>query len=149
MMQSEELTNFESNEAMIEEMSEHDEMISIHEFKEVLHGLVIEAVDKIVKRKAGFLGKLQTAKQNLITHDGEVTGRNPQQRRVDHCQCSDRLDSKGRGNCNDILANGRLWCYLERFSRCHDEKVSIQLPGLFWSHAACDVTRRLQNSPKR
>merc|ERR1719334_2280901 len=41
MMPSEELTNaHESNEAMIEEMSEHDEVISIHEFKNVLDELI-------------------------------------------------------------------------------------------------------------
>jgi len=80
MMPSEKLTNaHESNEAMIEEMSEHDEIISIHELKEVLQELVKEAVDKIVEKKAGLLGKLKTAKQNFIAHDGEATGRNPLQ----------------------------------------------------------------------
>jgi len=81
MMQSEELSNApESNEAMIEEISEHDKMISIHEFKEVLHELVKDAVDKIVMKKAGsIMGKLKTAKLNLIGHDGEATGRDPQQ----------------------------------------------------------------------
>jgi len=69
MVQSEELTNFESNEAMIEEMSAHDKMISIHAFKEVLHELVKDTVDKIVKEKLG--------------HDGEATGRDPQQRQTD------------------------------------------------------------------
>jgi len=71
----------DSVEAMIEEMSEHDEMISIsvHEFKEVLHELVKDTVDKIVMKKAGILGKLKTAKQNLIGHNGEATGRDPQQ----------------------------------------------------------------------
>jgi len=69
MIQSEELTNFESNEAMIEEMSAHDKMISIHAFKEVLHELVKDTVDKIVKEKLG--------------HDGEATGRDPQQRQTD------------------------------------------------------------------
>jgi len=83
MMQSEELIHApESNEAsMIEEISEaeHDKMISIHEFKEVLHELVKDAVDKIVMKKAGIVGKLKTAKLNLIDHDGEATGRDPQQ----------------------------------------------------------------------
>merc|ERR1719268_33880 len=80
MMQSEELTNApESNEAMTEEISEHDEMISVHEFKEVLHELVKDAVDKIVMKKVGLVGKLKTAKQNLIGHVGEATGRDPQQ----------------------------------------------------------------------
>merc|ERR1712108_22507 len=54
----------ESDEAMIEEMSEHEEMISLHEFKEVLHELVKAAVNKIVKKKAGFLESIKTAKQN-------------------------------------------------------------------------------------
>merc|ERR1719204_1038820 len=80
MMPSEEVSHApESNEAMIEEMSEHDEMISIHEFKEVLHELVKDAVDKIVMKKADIVGKLKTAKPNLIGHDGEATGRDPQQ----------------------------------------------------------------------
>merc|ERR1719300_1758176 len=77
----------DSVEAMIEEMSEHDEMISIsvHEFKEVLHELVKDAVDKIVMKKAGSVGKLKTAKQNLIGRIGEVTGRDPQQSRLQRC----------------------------------------------------------------
>merc|ERR1719259_128365 len=85
MIQSEELTNApESDEAMIEEMietmiSEHDEMISIHEFKEVIHELVKDAVDKIVMKKVGIVEKLKTAKQNLIGHVGEATSREPSQ----------------------------------------------------------------------
>ena len=80
------LTNaHESNEAMIEEISEHDEMISIHEFKEVLHELVKDAVDKIVMKKADIVGKLKTAKPNLIGHDGEATGRDPQQSSRSRC----------------------------------------------------------------
>merc|ERR1719419_808026 len=80
MMLSEELTHApESNEAMIEEVSEHDEVISVHEFKEVLHELVKDAIGKIVMKKAGIVGKLKTAKQNLIGHDGEATARDPQQ----------------------------------------------------------------------
>merc|ERR1712111_86800 len=80
MMPSEELNHApESNEAMIEEMSEDNEMISIHEFKEVLHELVKDAVDKIVMKKADIVGKLKTAEPNLIGHDGEATGRDPQQ----------------------------------------------------------------------
>merc|ERR1719342_924633 len=71
MIQSEELTNFESNEAMIEEMSEHEQMISIHEFKEVLHELVIEAVNKIVMKN------IKTAKQTLIGLDEEAIARDP------------------------------------------------------------------------
>jgi len=31
------------------------------------------AVDNIVSKKAGIVGKLKTAKQNLIGHDGETT----------------------------------------------------------------------------
>merc|ERR1719342_301843 len=72
-IQSEEVSHApESNEAMIEEISEHDEMISIHE-------LVKDAVDKIVMKKAGIVGKLKSAKFNLIDHDGEATGRDPHQ----------------------------------------------------------------------
>merc|ERR1719342_533298 len=145
MMLSEELTDTpESNKAMIDEISERDEMISIHEFKEALKELVKEAVDKIVKKKAGFLGKLKTAKQNSIAHDGEATGRDPQQfggdRFVDDCECdTTKFDRHGRGNCNSELANGRVWCYLKRFSECHDEKPSLRLRGVFWSHDACKV----------
>jgi len=72
MVQSEELTNFESNEAMIEEMSEHEQMISVHEFKEVVHELVEEAVNKIVMKN------IKTAKQNLIGLDEEAIARDPQ-----------------------------------------------------------------------
>merc|ERR1711973_1085275 len=125
MMPSEELTNApESNEAMIEEISEHDEVISVHEFKEVLHELVKDAVDKIVMKKVGIVGKLKTAKQNLIGHVGEATGRDPQQ-----------------FNCNSATLdfNGRPWCYLEHHSRnCFDAEPSVQLRGFFWSHAACN-----------
>jgi len=79
MMLSDELTNaHESNEALIEEMSEQDKVISVHEFKEVLHELVKDAIDKIVMKKAGIMGKLKTAKQNLIGQVGEATGRDPQ-----------------------------------------------------------------------
>jgi len=60
-------------------MSEHDKVISAHEFKEVLHKLVKDAVDKITMKKAGIVGKLKTAKQILIGQDGEATGRDPQQ----------------------------------------------------------------------
>jgi len=88
MMQSEELSHApESNEAMIEEMSEDDEMISIHEFKEVLHEFVKDAVDKIVMKKAGIVGKLKTAKLNSIGHDGEASGRDPQRISSSH-SCS-------------------------------------------------------------
>jgi len=132
MMQSEELTHaLESNEAMIEEVS----MI-----KEVLHELVKDAVDKIVMKKVGIVGKLKTAKQNLIGHVGEATGRNPQQF---GCECDrDARDSRGRGNCNfaTLDFNGRPWCYLEHHSRhsCFDARPSAQLRGFFWSHAACE-----------
>jgi len=84
MMPSDELTNsHESNEALIEEMSEQDKVISVHEFKEVLHELVKDAIDKIVMKKAGIMGKLKTAKQNLIGQDGEATGRDPQSHQFD------------------------------------------------------------------
>jgi len=80
MMTSKELTNaHESNEAMIEEMSEHDKVIFVHEFKEALHELVKDAVNEIVMKKAGIMGKLNTAKQNLFGQDGAATGRDPQQ----------------------------------------------------------------------
>jgi len=154
MMPSEELPNaHESNKAIIDEMSEHDEVISIHEFKEVLHELIEDAVDKIVMKKAGIVGKLKTAKQNLIADNGEATGRNPQQhdpnRNVDDCQCSNILDSRGRGNCmhNDLI-NGRPWCFLKRFSPCDDEQASFQKRGLFWSQIACDVLSNGSGSPR-
>jgi len=143
MMQNEELTNVpESNESMIEEMSEHDKVISVHEFKEALHELVKDAVDKIVMKKVGIVGKLKTAKQNLIGHDGQATARDPQNR---GCECNPNVkDSRGRGNCNRATLdfNGRRWCYLERFSRhsCFDAEPSVQLRGFFWSHAACSIT---------
>jgi len=148
MMLSEEvqLTNSQkSDESMIEEMSEHDKVISVHEFKEVLHELGKNAVNKIVMKKAGIMGKLKTAKQNLIAHNGEATGRNPQQlspnRVVDNCQCDpNKFDKKGRGNCN-TNHNGKPWCYLDRFSVCHDEKPSVQFRGIFWSQSACDMNQ--------
>jgi len=115
MMLSDELTNaHESNEALIEEMSEQDKVISVHEFKEVLHELVKDAIDKIVMKKAGIMGKLKTAKQNLIGQDGEATGRDPQSQPnqplltfedIFICWCdSSTIDSLGplntQGNCN-------------------------------------------------
>jgi len=147
MIQNEELTNVpESNESMIEEMSEHDKVISVHEFKEVLHELVKDAVDKIVTKKVGIVGKLKTAKQNLIGHDGEVTGRDPQQF---SCTCNPTaFDSRGRGNCNHLTLdfNGREWCYLEHHSRnCFDAEPSVQLRGFFWSHVACRVRVQPRN----
>jgi len=70
MMPSQEFTNApESNEAMNEDMSEHDEVISVHEFKEVLHELVQEFVEKIVVQ---IIGKFK------IVHDRETSGRDPQ-----------------------------------------------------------------------
>jgi len=138
-MISEELTNApESNEAMIEEMSEHDKVISVHEFKEVLHELIKDAVDKIVMKKAGIVGKLKTAKQNLIGHNDKASGRGPQ--KMDSCLCDPLLfDRRGRGDCNSRSRefNGRNWCFLENFSFCHDEVASRQFPGRFWSHFAC------------
>jgi len=139
LMLSEELTDApESKEAMIEEISEHDEVISVHEFKEVLHDLIKDAVDKIVMKKAGIVGKLKTAKQNLIGHNGEESSRKGHAN--DACICDfNKFDRRGRGNCNTATLdfNGVKWCYLEHFSQCFDEKPSVQLPGLFWSHAAC------------
>jgi len=138
IMQSEEL---ESNEDMTEEMSEHDEMIStltVRKFKEVLHEIVKDAVDKIVMKKSGIVGKLITAKQNLIGHNGEGTGRELQA--MDTCLCDqDLFDRRGRGDCNFRSRdfNGQNWCFLETFSFCHDEVASRQFPGRFWSHAAC------------
>merc|ERR1719286_103422 len=102
MMLTEEvqLTNaLESNESMIEEMSEHDKVISVHEFKEVLHELVKDAVDKIVMKKVGIVGKFKTAKQNLIGHDGQATARDPQQLLNDVCICQcdpNTIDQFGR-----------------------------------------------------
>jgi len=137
-----ELTNpIKSNEVMTEVMSELDEMIStlaIHKFKEVLHEIVKDAVDKIVMKKAGIVGKLITAKPNLIGHDGEVTGTEFQA--MDTCLCDqDLFDRRGRGDCNSrsLDFNGRKWCFLETFSFCHDEVASRQFPGRFWSHDAC------------
>ena len=100
------LTNaHESNEAMIKEMSEHEKVISVHEFKEVLHKLVKDAVDKIAMKKAGIVGKLKAAKQNLIGQDGEATGRDPQQlsnRCVTSRRCS--INSSGHTVCqSDII----------------------------------------------
>merc|ERR1719184_242360 len=93
MMLSEELTNVpESNEAMIEKVSEHEEMISVHEFKEVLHELVKDAVDKILMKKAGIVGKLITAKQSLLGHH---VSRESQF--MDTCLCDqDLFDRRGR-----------------------------------------------------
>jgi len=149
IMQSEELTNaIESNEVMTEEMSEHDqmipvhdEMISVHEFKEVLHKIVKDAIDKILTKKAGIVGKLITAKQNLLGHDAS---RGPQKsfapQKFGHCVCDEDLfDRRGMGDCNSRSRdfNGRKWCYLETFSFCTDDMPSRQFPGRFWSHAAC------------
>jgi len=144
IMQSEELPNaIESNKVMTEEMSEHDQMIpvhdqmiSVHEFKEVLHEIVQDAVDKILTKKAGIVGKLITAKQNLLGHDAS---RGPQLSFA-HCVCDEDLfDRRGRGDCNSRSRdfNGRKWCYLETFSLCTDDMPSRQFPGRLWSHAAC------------
>merc|ERR1719385_669099 len=135
IMPSEELTNAtESNEVMTEEMSEHDQMIpvhdgmiSVHEFKEVLHEIVQDAVDKILTKKAGIVGKLITAKQNLFGHDAS---RGPQLSFA-HCVCDqDLFDRRGRGDCNSRSRdfNGRKWCYLETFSLCTDDMPSRQFP---------------------
>jgi len=149
MMPSVEINSPEFFEAT-EEVSEHDEIISVHEFKEILHDLVKDAIDKIVMKKVGIVGKLKTAKQNLIGHVGEATGRNPQQF---GCECNrDAFDVRGRGNCNSATLdfNGRRWCYLEHFSRhsCFDATPSAQLRGFFWSHEACFNTGGGTKVPK-
>jgi len=154
MMQGEELINApESDEAMIEE-------IIVHEFKEVLNEVVNDAVGKIVMKKAGIVGKLKTAKQNLIGHDGEATARDPQQHCVHTdclrvnvgqcpvciCQCDpDTFDDLGRGNCNS-LHDGKEWCYLKEKSFCMDQKPSTQLQGRFWSRDACSLERQLDEA---
>merc|ERR1719259_1611077 len=72
MMLSEEFTNApESNKAMNEEMSEHDEIVSAHVLKQVLHELVQDAIDKIVKVDQ-IIGKFKTV------HDREASDRDPQ-----------------------------------------------------------------------
>jgi len=118
MMPGKELTNaIESNEVMIEEMSEHDEMISIHDFKEVLHEIVKDAVDKIVMKKAGIVGKLKTAKQNLIGHNGEVSGRcNLKSAHFSRYEvsshCVSRIlgaDNKGKRRSNPRWASSSPW----------------------------------------
>jgi len=74
MMPGKEFTNApESNEAMNEEMSGHkytSQYISIPEFEEVLHELVQDAVKNVVDK---------IIEKYLIRHDGEATGREPQQ----------------------------------------------------------------------
>jgi len=135
MMPSVEINSPEFFEAT-EEVSEHDEIISVHEFKEVLHDLVKDAIDKIVMKKVGIVGKLKTAKQNLIGHVGEATSRDPQQF-TNSCQCDPfTFDSRRRGNCNS-RHNGRQWCYLLPTSFCFDQQQSRQLFGRFWSWEAC------------
>jgi len=154
MMQGEELINApESDEAMIEE-------IIVHEFKEVLNEVVNDAVGKIVMKKAGIVGKLKTAKQNLIGHDGEATARDPQQLHqpcilmpftptlcpVCICQCDpEAFDDFGRGNCNS-LQDGKEWCFLKEQSFCMDQKPSNQVQGRFWSNEACAIKRQLSET---
>merc|ERR1712198_579173 len=107
--------------AMIEEMSVHEEMISVHEFKNVLD----EVVGKIVMKKAGIVGKLKTAKQNLIGHNGEESGRESQKQ--DFCICDENeFDRRGSGDCNSRsrFPTGRTWCFLMPFSTCPDEVAS-------------------------
>jgi len=165
MMLSEELTNApESNEAMIKEVSEHDEIISVHQFKEVLDEVVNDAVDKIAMTIAGIVGKLKTAKQNLIDQDGEATSRDPQQHITEHitthiritnncslcpCQCDkETFDEFGRGNCNSDV-NGGLWCFLAideetgGKSFCMDQKPSLMLEGRLWSRQACSLREQM------
>jgi len=127
----------EDNAMMLSE-EVNDDLISIHEFKEVLHEIIKDAVDKIVLKKAGIVGKLKTAKQSLVGHHGEVIGREFQA--MDTCLCDARkFDRRGRGDCNSKSRefNGRQWCFLETFSFCHDGVASNQFPGRFWSHFAC------------
>ena len=99
------LTNaHESNEATIEEMSEHDKVIFVHEFKEALHELVKDAVNEIVMKKAGIMGKPKTAKQDSIGQDGEATDRDPQQlsnRCVTNRSCS--INSSGHTVCQNHI----------------------------------------------
>jgi len=165
MMLSEELTNApESNEAMIKEVSEHDEIISVHQFKEVLDEVVNDAVDKIAMTIADIVGKLKTAKQNLIDQDGEATSRDPQQHITEHitthiritnncslcpCQCDkETFDEFGRGNCNSDV-NGGLWCFLAideetgGKSFCMDQKPSLMLEGRLWSRQACSLREQM------
>jgi len=134
-MQTEELTNVpESNEAMIEEVSELSE-------------------------KAGIVGKLITAKQNLIDHDGEVTSRDPQRIenlfsrvvinfRMCPCQCDEEIfDEFGRGNCNS-QDEGEFWCFLaiseNGRSFCPDQRPSNKLEGQFWSRRACSLREEMR-----
>merc|ERR1719342_1095077 len=74
MMPGKEFINApESNEAMNEEMSGHNHIsnyISVPEFKEVLHELVQDAVKNVVDK---------IIEKSIIRHDGEATGRDPQQ----------------------------------------------------------------------
>jgi len=168
MMLSEELNNApESNEAMIEEMSVHEEMISVHEFKEVLDEVVNDAVDKIVMKKAGIVGKLKTAKQNFIGHIGEATSRDPQQRcltmeqcaafavmtgtfipdpcPVCPCKCDENtFDEFGRGDCNSDVDGLGVWCFLESKSFCTDQRPSKKLDGRFWSRQACSLREEMR-----
>jgi len=128
------------------------------EFKEVLNELK-EAVDKFVK-KAGIVGKLKAAEQNLIGHDGEATARDPQQLHqpcilmpftptlcpVCICQCDpEAFDDFGRGNCNS-LQDGKEWCFLKEQSFCMDQKPSNQVQGRFWSNEACAIKRQLSET---
>jgi len=71
-MPGKEFTNApESNEAMNEEMSGHNfRYVYVPEFKEALHELVQDAVENVVDK---------IIEKFLIRHDGEATGREPQQ----------------------------------------------------------------------
>merc|ERR1719295_520285 len=69
MMLSEEFTNApESNKAMNEEMSKHN-YVSVPEFKEVLHGLLQDAVENVVDK---------IIEKFIIRDDGKASGRDPQ-----------------------------------------------------------------------
>jgi len=117
----------ESNEAMTEVMSEHDHVISIDQFKEILRELV----------KTG----------NLLSFPGNLDRLLSFLRSPD-CVCDPfQFNSRGQGNCNLQTRdfNGQEWCYLERFaSDCSDARLSRELDGFMWSHAAC---HRVQSKP--
>jgi len=116
MMLSEELTNaLESNEAMIEEVSEHDE----------ING------EATARDPQQFCANVDTLHVNICNCP------------VCICQCDpDTFDNFGRGNCNS-LQDGKEWCFLKERSFCMDQKLSNQVQGRFWSNVACSLKRRL------
>jgi len=46
---------------------------AVNAVTDAVDGVVTDAFDKIVMKNAGIVGKLKTAKQNLIGRDGETT----------------------------------------------------------------------------